>query len=153
MGGADVIPGVSGGTVALIVGIYERLISSVRAAASAAFHAVRLDLGGSRRRFGEVEWRLVLPLGAGIVTALAIGSRIIPGLLEEYPEQIHAVFFGLIVGSLAVPLRRIERIGAIEIGLMAVAGGAAFLLVGLGGRSRILRCRSCSCSLPSPSAP
>jgi uncharacterized membrane protein len=45
MGGADVVPGVSGGTVALIVGIYERLIRSVRSGASALFRLLRLDLG------------------------------------------------------------------------------------------------------------
>jgi putative membrane protein len=131
MGAADVIPGVSGGTVALIVGIYERLIHSVRAGASAVFHVVRLDFAGSRRRFGEVEWGLVLPLGAGILAALVIGSRIIPGLLEEYPSQIAALFFGLILGSLAIPYRRIEEVGKLHIGLMVVFGIAAFVAVGL----------------------
>jgi putative membrane protein len=131
MGAADVIPGVSGGTVALIVSIYERLIRSVRAGASGVFHALRVDLTGSRRRFGEVEWRLVLPLGAGILVALAIGSRIIPGLLDAYPEQMRAFFLGLILGSIVIPLRRIEQIGPIQIGLMLAFAVAAFILVGL----------------------
>jgi putative membrane protein len=131
MGSADVVPGVSGGTVALVVGIYERLIHSVRAGASGVFASVRLDGAGARRRFGEVDWGLVLPLGIGIVTALYIGSRIVPHLLETYPVQVRALFFGLIVGSLVIPLRRMRHIGAAELGIMVAAAVAAFLLVGL----------------------
>jgi putative membrane protein len=131
MGSADVVPGVSGGTVALVVGIYERLVRSVRAGASGAFAVARLDLRGARHRFGEVEWGLVLPLAIGIVTALYIGSRIVPHLLETYPVQVRAVFFGLILGSLAIPLRRMRHIAAAELAIMAVAAVAAFLLVGL----------------------
>lgn len=131
MGSADVVPGVSGGTVALVVGIYERLIHSVRAGASGIFAAARLDPAGARRRLGEVEWRLVLPLGLGIVVALYIGSRIVPHLLETYPVEVRAIFFGLILGSLVVPLRRMRHIGGAELAIMAVAAVAAFFLVGL----------------------
>ena len=131
MGAADVVPGVSGGTVALVVGIYERLIHSVRAGASGLFHLVRLDVATTRRRLGEVEWALVLPLGAGILVALYIGSRIVPELLETYPVQVRALFFGLILGSLVIPLRRMRSIGPAELALMASAAVAAFFLVGL----------------------
>ena len=131
MGGADVIPGVSGGTVALIVGIYERLIRSIRVGAGALFDAARLDFATSRQRFRQVEWLLVLPLGAGIATALLIGARVIPVLLERYGEPVSALFFGLILGSVVVPLRRIERLGWAELALIAGAAVAAFVLVGL----------------------
>ena len=131
MGTADVIPGVSGGTVALILGIYERFVGSVGAGASGAFHLVRFDLPVARRRFGEVEWGLVLPLGVGIVTALAIGSRVIPVLLDTYPEPVRALFFGLIVGSLAIPFRRIEQLGRTEWLLIGGCSVLAFVLVGL----------------------
>ncbi|HWH37598.1 MAG TPA: DUF368 domain-containing protein [Candidatus Limnocylindrales bacterium] len=131
MGGADVIPGVSGGTVALIVGIYERLIHAIRLGASAMLSAARLDIDEARRKFGEVEWLLVLPLGAGILTALVIGARIIPPLLEQHPEPVYALFFGLIVGSVVVPYRRIEVVGRTEVLLVALAAVAAFVLVGI----------------------
>ncbi len=131
MGGADVIPGVSGGTVALIVGIYDRLIHSIRVGASALLAGARLNFGRSRERFAEVEWRLVLPLGAGIATALVIGAKVIPVLLESYREPLFAVFFGLILGSVAVPLRAIEHIGWREVALIAAATVVAFVLVGL----------------------
>jgi len=131
MGSADVVPGISGGTVALVVGIYERLIHSIRVGASGIFRGLRLDLDGARRRFGEVEWGLVLPLGIGIVTALYIGSRVVPQLLEAYPVEVRALFFGLILGSLVIPLRRMRRVGGRELAIMAAAAVAAFFLVGL----------------------
>ncbi|CAN5459577.1 DUF368 domain-containing protein [soil metagenome] len=131
MGGADVIPGVSGGTVALIVGIYERLVRSVGEASSAGFRFLRLDISGGRERLRGVEWTLVIPLGLGIITAIVIGSRIIPGLIDTYPSQVSAVFFGLILGSLAIPFRRIGRVGPTEAILIGVFAVGAFVLVGL----------------------
>ena len=130
MGGADVIPGVSGGTVALIVGIYEPLVGSVRAAASIPVALVRGDVAGARELFGEVHWRLVLPLAAGIVTALLVGARFIPGLLEQYPVQTRALFFGLIAGSVAVPWRRIRHRRGALYGIAVATTVAAFVLVG-----------------------
>jgi hypothetical protein len=68
------------------------------------------------------------------LVAIAIGSLIIPTLLHDHPAFMRALFFGLIVGSLAIPIRRLERIGPMEIGLMVVFALAAFLLVGLPDR-------------------
>lgn len=131
MGGADIIPGVSGGTMALIVGIYERLISSIRALATAAVALPREGVEGVKARGREVEWGLIIPLGAGILTALIIGARIIPGILDRYPVESRAFFFGLIAASIAIPWRRIDRVGGVH-WLVALGGGlAAFVLVGL----------------------
>jgi uncharacterized membrane protein len=107
MGGADVIPGVSGGTMALIVGIYERLIEAVRTAASAPVALVRGDPAGAIACLRRVEWRFVLPLAAGILAAIAVGSAVLPPLLEAYPSQMSGLFFGLIAGSLAVLIARL----------------------------------------------
>ena len=131
MGSADVIPGVSGGTVALIFGIYERLVRSISEAASAGFRLVRGDIPAFRERLGRVEWAFIIPLGIGIVLALGVGSRIIPGLIDAYPSQVSAVFFGLILGSLAIPFRRIGSVGATEVALIIAFAVGAFVLVGL----------------------
>lgn len=131
MGGADIIPGVSGGTVALIVGIYERLIDSIRALATAAVAAVRADWAGARENARRVEWALVLPLGVGILTAIAIGSVVILPLLERYPAQMRGLFFGLIAASLIVPWRRIARHDRSTTLLMIAAAVIAAVLVGL----------------------
>jgi putative membrane protein len=130
MGSADIVPGVSGGTVALIVGIYERLISSIRAVASAVVAAVRLDRDRVRTCLAAVHWGLVIPLGLGVGTALVIGARFIPGLLEAYPVQSRALFFGLIAGSLIIPWRRIRNRVPGHWLVALVAMVVAFALVG-----------------------
>lgn len=117
MGTADVIPGVSGGTMALIVGIYERLIASIRAASSL--------------RLRDVEWGLVLPLVVGIAAALAAGTLVIPPLLDAYPAESRGLFFGLVAASLPIPWRRMEQHGAREALIVAGTGVVAFLVVGV----------------------
>ena len=118
MGGADIIPGVSGGTLALILGIYAELVNTIKGLhlrwLPAAWRWVR---GGFQREDGRevVEaWRsmnlvFVIILGAGIVTAIGAGGLVIPGLLESYPEVMRALFFGLIVASLWIPFRMIPE--------------------------------------------
>jgi putative membrane protein len=105
MGAADVIPGVSGGTMALILGIYVRLLEAIR-----AFDTALLRLMAARRfrdAAAHVDSMFLLALGAGILAAVLFFTRVVslPQLLREHPEQIYALFFGLIVGSIVVLLR------------------------------------------------
>ncbi|CAN5267537.1 DUF368 domain-containing protein [soil metagenome] len=131
MGSADIVPGVSGGTVALILGIYERLIGSIRAAASVPLAAARGDRRRARSLLREVEWALVLPLAAGIASALVVGAAVIPGLMERHPEGSRALFFGLIAAALPIPWRRVRARRASVYGIAAIAAAGAFALVGL----------------------
>lgn len=131
MGGADVIPGVSGGTMALVVGIYTRLIGSIGDAVTSVPHALRGRPAAAVASLRSVEWTLVLPLGAGIVSAILLGSAVIPDLIEEHPVQMRALFFGLIAGSVTLPWRRIREHSRRTVLLMIVAAVAAFLLAGL----------------------
>ena len=62
MGAADVVPGVSGGTVALLLGIYDRLMQAIYTGARALGCLVRGDLRGTARRLSEVPWSFVLPV-------------------------------------------------------------------------------------------
>ena len=131
MGGADIIPGVSGGTMALIVGVYVRLIDSLSSGFSMLVSLLRFRLGEARRHAGEVEWRLVVPLMAGVVTAIGIASFFLPGLIERHPHQMRGLFLGLVAASIAVPWMRIDR-KTPQLLLIAVAGAViAFLVVGL----------------------
>lgn len=130
MGGADIIPGVSGGTMALIVGIYRRLISSLSSAFSAIVDAVRLKGLSAQVHFREVEWRLVLPLLAGIGTALITGAHVIPALIEEYPHESLGLFFGLVAGSIAIPWQRIEKKTVLSFAIAFIAAIVAFVLTG-----------------------
>jgi putative membrane protein len=131
MGSADIVPGISGGTVALIVGIYERLVSSVRAGAAVPVALLRTDVARARERLAEIHWQLVIPLALGILSALVIGARFIPQLMASYPVQARALFFGLIAGSLAIPWRRMGRRVPGHYLIAAAAAVIAFLLVGL----------------------
>ncbi|PSQ68227.1 MAG: DUF368 domain-containing protein [Bacteroidetes bacterium QH_2_67_10] len=131
MGGSDAIPGVSGGTMALIVGIYRRLIDSISRCVSMALAAVRFDAEARRRHFREVEWALVLPLAAGILMAFAVATQVIPYLLDAYPEQMRGLFFGLVAASVAIPWMRI-RTPKVWYAVLGVAfAAAAYALVGL----------------------
>ena len=131
MGSADVVPGVSGGTMALIVGIYERLVESVREGLAAPFYLVTGRIGDMKRSLAAVDWALVLPLAVGVLTALALASGIIPDLLERYPERSRGLFFGLIVASIAIPWQALERRTGHEALLAIGAAVVAFVLVGL----------------------
>ena len=105
MGAADVVPGVSGGTMALILGIYQRLLEAIRAF---DIKLVRLLVGGRfRDAAAHVDLAFLIALGSGIFAALMFFTRVVslPQLLREHPEPIYALFFGLIIGSIVVLLR------------------------------------------------
>lgn len=137
IGTAEVVPGISGGTVALITGVYETLINS----AGHVVSGVRLlatDLvrgrgtARAREEFGRADWGVVLALLAGMVLAVLIAARVIAPLVEDHPSESYALFFGLVLASLWVPYSgsgRRWRIGDYLLALvMAVA---SFLLTGL----------------------
>jgi putative membrane protein len=110
MGAADAVPGVSGGTIALITGIYERLIGAVTAVTPgrivemlAAPLPGRLD--DARAAFLAVDGPFLLALGAGVLSAVLVATRLLHVALEATPVRTFGFFFGLIAAS-AVVLRR-----------------------------------------------
>ncbi len=131
MGTADSVPGVSGGTVALVLGIYERLLAAIGNAARAVVALVRADLPQVRTRLRDVEWRLILPLGLGIGVALVVASAVIPDLLERFPSQARALFLGMVAASVIIPWRRIGRPSTVDVAVAAVAGLVAFVATGI----------------------
>ena len=128
MGAADVVPGVSGGTMAFILGIYAQLLAAIKSFDLAWLRALlRLDLrtGATRPHFG-----FLIPLGLGIVAALLFFTRVVPlpRLILAYPEEIYGLFFGLIAGSIAVLLRELQGLRFTEL-LWLLAGLASGLFV------------------------
>lgn len=132
MGAADIVPGVSGGTMALILGIYQKLIGSIRALARPAFLRA-LAKGNWGQAVDEVNAPFLLTLAAGIATSVLLLSRLLSALLEARPVFVYAFFFGLILASVVLVARRIERSGPFLSGwlLFGLGAVAAFLLVGL----------------------
>ncbi|MEN8114157.1 MAG: DUF368 domain-containing protein [Actinomycetota bacterium] len=130
MGAADIVPGVSGGTIALVLGIYERLIASVRAGSSALGAFLRLDVSRGIEWLREVEWRFILPLGAGIGLAVITLSHLLERLLHDHAVLMAALFLGLVLGSalIAWQLLTVRDTGRILI----LFGVAAIVFVVLG---------------------
>jgi putative membrane protein len=131
MGGADVIPGVSGGTMALIVGVYERLVGAISSVVSWGLALLRFDHDEMGVHWAEVPWGLVLPLGAGIGIAIVAGARLIPGLMETYPAQMRGLFLGLVGASLFIPALRIRRLTLVHVTIGVGCAALAFYLTGL----------------------
>lgn len=131
MGSADIVPGVSGGTVALVLGIYERLVANIRQGARAASLLVRFDLRDGLRALRHVEWSFLLPLLAGIGTAVVTLATGLEHLLETEPVYLAAAFSGLILGSVAVSLTEIHEHRVSTSTVMVVSAIATFLLLGL----------------------
>jgi putative membrane protein len=139
MGSADAVPGVSGGTIALIAGIYERLISAVTAVTPQRvlrFLSALTPLAGgfsvqsAVTVFDEVDGWFLVALLSGIVTAVIIVTRIVHVANENFPVLLFGFFFGLIAASAVVLLRAIS-IRTTGAGVAAVAGFVvAFLLSG-----------------------
>ena len=123
MGSADVVPGVSGGTVALITGIYPRLIDNIRRGAGALAAFVRFRFGEGADRLRDIEWGFLLPLLTGIAVALVSLARIIEGLLEDHPVEMSALFFGLVAASVVVAWGMVSE--------WDVRRGAAFVAVAI----------------------
>lgn len=133
MGAADIVPGVSGGTVALVFGIYRRLVESIRLGSAAIGHLLKGDLAGARDRLGQVEWTFLVSLGAGIVAAVLALSQILETLLEERPEEMAGLFTGLVLGSVVIAWGLLQRRDSTRFAIMAATALAFFLAMGLRG--------------------
>ena len=106
MGAANVIPGVSGGTIALITGIFEKLINSIK---SFDLKAVKLILKGDFKGFfNRINMGFLLSVFFGIFISILTLAKILGFLFENYPVYIWAYFFGLILASVYFVGRRIE---------------------------------------------
>lgn len=138
MGSANLVPGVSGGTIALVLGIYERLIDSITEGSSALGALVRGDLKGSIQRFRRVEWPFLLSMMAGILLAVVLLAAFLERQLEEHPTVLAAAFFGLVAGSVIVAWRLLENSGPVHLVLATVVGVVLFVLLGLGGTSEAI---------------
>ncbi|MEX1105346.1 MAG: DUF368 domain-containing protein [Ilumatobacteraceae bacterium] len=131
MGSADIVPGVSGGTVALVLGIYRRLIASIRSGSSAIGMLLRGDVRRARGYLGEVEWVFLISLLSGVLLAIVTLAHLVETLLADYPVPMAGLLFGLVLGSVVVAWQLLERRDATRMVLLVLAAGATFVLLGL----------------------
>ena len=134
IGVVETVPGVSGGTVALVTGIYDELIEAGHRITAAAR---RLVTGPERvvracEQLRGVNWLLVLPLLVGMAAAVLTVAGPVTGLVEDHPETMRALFLGLVAGSVLVPVRLSGGAwrGA-ELGLFALGAVGGLLLTSL----------------------
>ena len=127
MGAANTVPGVSGGTLALMFGIYERLIGAIRDGARAVLRFVRGDLRGGLAGLRAVDWALLLPLAAGAFLTVVLLAGVLETGLEEHPEAMAGLFLGLVVASIVVSWRlpvwdpaRLALMSVVGVGVFAV---------------------------------
>jgi len=128
MGGADIIPGVSGGTIALIAGIYEKLLAAIKSVDMNFFKkALRFDIKGA---VAEVHIRFLAILFSGVAIAIISLSRLMNFLLKNHQEPTFSLFYGLIAASIFVVGKQVKwktsEYISITFGIIA-----AYLIVGL----------------------
>lgn len=136
MGMAELVPGVSGGTVALVTGIYPKLLTSGDAVVNAGKTVV---LGPYRslavKKLREIDWFLLVPLAIGMLTIVGSMAGVMTGFVEGQPEISKGLFAGMVAASIVVPIRmaKTHRGKGKLVGTILVVGAAiaAFVLSGL----------------------
>lgn len=134
IGIAEVIPGVSGGTLALITGIYSRLLNNI----DLLFKSLR-NISHPKimaRNLKALEWKFLLPVFIGMAIALITTASFMEGLLESNPIELRAVFAGLVAAGIYIPYKMSVKVNGDNWGLrdylLALIGAlAAFFLTGL----------------------
>lgn len=119
MGAADAVPGVSGGTIALITGIYERLIGAVTSITPGRIKRVLAGVVPGNRddaiaAMREVDIGFLLTLGAGIATAIVTIMRVLEIAIEQQPVPTFGFFFGLIAASAVVLYAQVSSTGRVK---------------------------------------
>ncbi len=111
MGSADIVPGVSGGTMALITGIYERLIHAIKGVDLMFIpHFLKGDTQKAKENFWSMDFPFIIPLALGVLVAVLTLAQVILFAMEEQRAVVFAFFFGLILSSAHIVYKYIEKI-------------------------------------------
>lgn len=145
IGLAELVPGVSGGTIALITGVYERAL----AAGNKLISAVKRLIVGPQRwkafraELREVDWQLVLPLILGMATMVLALAGVMASFVQNSPTLSKGLFLGMVLASVAVPLLLV-RLTEVQrshwlgyAGVFLVTAVTAYLLTSSGGGSQL----------------
>jgi putative membrane protein len=130
MGAADVVPGVSGGTMAFILGIYEELIESIREFGQPRFLRA-LTRFRLREVFSIINWKFLISVLGGIGLAVLTLARLLEWLLHHHPTLIWSFFFGLVLASVVAVARRVKQWRPALWVALVLGTVFAYVLVGL----------------------
>jgi putative membrane protein len=126
MGAADVVPGVSGGTIAFISGIYEELIDSINNINLGALKVWKNE--GFKSFWNHINGTFFVFLFAGIAISIVSLAKIVSHLLEVHPVLIWSFFFGLIIASVWLIAKSIEKWSPTSIGMMVLGALVAYYI-------------------------
>jgi putative membrane protein len=129
MGAADVVPGVSGGTIAFISGIYEELLRSISAINLSTLKLVKTK--GLKAAWNAVNGNFLLALLFGIFTSIVSLAKIISYLLEYHPILVWSFFFGLVLASILYIARQITKWNVLTVVLLLVGAVVAYYITTL----------------------
>ena len=124
MGVAEVIPGVSGGTLAFITGIYERLLSAISSINLSLISLWKTE--GFKAVWARIDGLFLVKLLAGMGIGFILGLKLIVGLLESHPVHIWSFFFGLILASIPLIGKQVKKWGGLEIILLVFGAGLVY---------------------------
>ncbi len=130
MGAADIVPGVSGGTIALIFGIYHELLDTVKDGARALGRLAKGDVKGFKDQFLAINWAFILPLGVGVLLAVGLLSSLIEGALKDYPEAMAGLFMGLVLASIIIAWGLMKAPEAKHMAIIVAVGLFMFWVLG-----------------------
>jgi len=130
MGTADIVPGVSGGTMAFILGIYEELIDAIALFGRKEFWKDILH-GKIHHAFLLPRWGFLIPVGTGILLAAALLSAPLEHALETMPTYVWGFFFGLVAISVVQVAKRIKQWKISHGAALALGVVVAYIIVGL----------------------
>lgn len=126
MGTADIIPGVSGGTIAFITGIYEELIQSIRSFKPSVIG--KLASGRISEAWRDVNGTFLVVLLGGIMTAILSLAKLMKFLLNYYDILVWAFFFGLIVASALLVSKQVKQWNSVSYFSVLIGGAIAFYI-------------------------
>lgn len=130
MGGANVIPGVSGGTMLFILGAFNDLTEAIRSIAS--IETIKLLFSAEWKVLNaRIQWRFLIGIGLGLLASFATLAKLVVWLLEEHQQLTYAFFLGLIISSIITVQRQVKKwtLGAII--SLIVSTIAAYLIISL----------------------
>ena len=128
IGSVDVIPGISGGTVALMLGIYEKIIDSIFNLEFGIINFILQKKEKSLEHFKKLNWKFIICLTLGIITALFFGANLISALLEKWPNELKSLFLGLILGTIIVPWVQIKKKNFLIYAILLISIALTFLV-------------------------
>ncbi len=137
IGASEALPGISGGTTALIIGLYDDLIAGAGHVIRGAKHFTvdlvrRQGAGRAVAEWRQARWSIIVPVLVGMGVALILSAKVLAPLVERHPQYALAAFFGLVLASLPIPYRHSGQPWKVRHYVIAlVAGAASFLFTGL----------------------